>query len=1333
MSAPAELSPLKQRLLEKLLKAEAQRQVTEAPIVPREPHERVPLAPCQQQIWLHAQLDPQTATYNEPMTVHFTGSLDRNALERVVAELIRRHEIWRTTFAYVDGEVLQAIHEDLPISIPFHDLSALPESERQAEAIRLATLDARRPFDLAVGPLMRARLVKMDDTQHQLCVVQHLLIHDGVTIYSIFMSELATIYNAFAKGLPSPLSPPRLQYADFALWQKRFLESATEPQVAYWRKQLAGELLPLDLPSDRPRPAVFTFRGAVSDFVMPEKLGASAREAAGAEGVTTYTFMLTAFKALLFRYTGREDILVGTPAGCRQRREFEQLAGFLMNTLVLRTKPSANRTFREYLHEVRDTVLDALANADVPLDRVARELQLPRDPSRHPAFDVSFTLEPSLAIHGTQWNISQSEVFSGSAKWDLDFQLDEQGSTYAARLTYNTDLFDATTIERFYAHWVVLLEGAVRNPNTRLAELPLLTREETEDIVVRRNSTHQDLARSTISELFERQSALTPNSVAVICGTASLTYAELNTAANRLAHRLRHAGAQPNAIVALCVERSCDMLVAILAVLKSGAAYLPLDSELPDERKQFILEDSRAALMLTEATLLTNVGKFAPAQMRIVHCGEGSGNGANLMPIASPEDIAHVLYTSGSTGKPKGVEVPHRAVVNFLQSMRRAPGFTAHDTLLAVTTISFDIAGLELYLPLISGGQVVVANRAEARDPRRLQELMREHAPTVMQATPATWRALIEDGWTGNGGMKVLCGGEAMNRDLAEQLLPRCQELWNMYGPTETTIWSTAERVTTGSGPVSIGRPIGNTQVFVLDPQQKLVPDGVTGELYIGGQGVTRGYLGQPELTAEKFVNVEVAGTARLYRTGDLARWTRDGKLECLGRGDNQVKIRGFRVEVEEIEALLAQHPDLRAAAVRAWPDASGHLALAAYIVAKGKPDLRAFLQGKLPYYMVPAAFLYMDELPLTPNLKVDRRKLPAPEVKPEIQEYVAAENDQERQLAGIWKGVLGVPNIGTQDDFFRSGGHSLLVPKLLSRVETSFGVRLPISSLFSAPTIREFALLLKDPANRRTSRTASIGKGTVGGPLLWLYPGSEMRGIIEHLKRPFIGVAMSPDEAALPQGFTFEEVAKRLVREIRSLQPDGPYTIGGWCSSGIVAYEVASQLQAEGCVVNHVVFLDTVNPTVYFNMPMRRRVSKAQYHLRRIAGLRPRQIGDYLHERAAWASERFRPKAPVSEASYEDRFFSAAQRYNTPTYAGRVLTIVPERMPSYREPLLNWGYCVTGGLKIIRVPGDHIGMFKVSAAMIAAAIDEAMTQAAVERENRDSLSWTSARRRAAS
>jgi amino acid adenylation domain-containing protein len=1319
-SSPTQLSPLKQRLLERMLRAEAQRQLQESPIDPREPATRVPLAPCQQQIWLHAQLDPLAPIYNETMTLHFRGELDRPALERAMEEMIQRHEIWRTTFAYVDGQVIQVIHDRLPIQIPFHDLTGVPEAGREQEATRLATADAHRPFDLGVGPLMRARLVKLNADQFRLFVVQHSLIHDGLTIYGVLMSELPVIYEAFAKGHPSPLQAPRLQYADFALWQKRFLDNSTDTQVAYWKKQLAEPPQLLDLPTDRPRPAVFSFRGAVADFTIPADLAASLRETARNEGVTPFTLMLAAFKTLMFRYTGNQDMVIGTSTDGRRRSEFQHMAGFLMNTLVLRSKPSAERTFREFLGEVKNMVLDALSNADVPMDRVVRELRWPRDPARHHVFDVTFTLEPSMAVGESNWKLTQSEVSASAAKWDLDFQLDERDGGYAVRATYCTDLFDEATIGNLFGHWLNLLDGAIKNPDARLIDLPLLSAEETEKIAALRNQTGQPLADRTISQLFDEQAARTPNAIAVESGTSSLTYAELNRKANCLARRLHAEGVGPGAVVALCVERSCEMLVAVLAVLKSGAAYLPIDPEIPKERQQFILTDSQASLLLTEESLVEGFCDL-DVDIKIVYCDDGVEGTAKLDPMASSDDIAHVLYTSGSTGQPKGVEVPHKAVVNLLQSMRREPGFTSRDRMLAVTTLSFDIAGLELYLPLICGGRVTVADRNEARDPRLLRELMERRAPTVMQATPATWRALIEDGWQGSPQLKVLCGGEALPRDLTDQLLTRAAEVWNMYGPTETTIWSTIRRVGPGSGPVPIGRPIDNTQVYVLDSERRLVPDGVTGELYIGGAGVARGYLRRPELTADKFIDVAAAG--RVYRTGDLARWRKDGTLECLGRADHQVKIRGFRVEIEEIEAVMREHPEVHAAAVKAWPDNLGHLSLVGYLVADADPDMRGFLRRKLPDYMIPSVFMHLDQLPLTPNLKIDRNRLPALEPGPERASFANSENETERKLAEIWESVLSLEHIGVHDDFFYCGGHSLLVAKLLNRVEQAFGRRLPMASLFEAPTVREFAMQLQNstlPAGG--ARTVPIRKHLSQNPLIWLYPGAEMRETIKHLNHPFAGVALDPqEEAGLPMDFTLEQMGKQLVREIRSVQPEGPYNLGGWCGGGILAFEVASQLRREGAEVDVLILLDSVNPKVYFAMPARkRRASKIKYHLRRIKAMQGNgRMVNYLRERTSWARGRFQPRHASALESYEQRYTQAATTYDPEPYPGNVLVVRPEQSPDYRDPIVHWRDAITGDLQIQKVRGDHVSMFGEGAADIASIISSALAQAESQRLNR--------------
>jgi amino acid adenylation domain-containing protein len=1317
MNPSRNFSESKRKLLERFLRGEAAHQSWEAPLETREPGAPIPLAPAQQQIWLHSQLAPDISLYNEPITLHYRGALDRKVLERSFRELLRRHEIWRTTLAAVDGQIVQAVHPDLTIALPLTDLSWLPEDQREAEALRLATADARRPFELGLGPLLRGRLIKFSEDYHRIYLTLHHIIFDGVAIYTVVLGELAAIYDCFSKGLPSPLPEPRYQYADYAIWAKRLLENdVAARQMDYWRQTLSGELPVLELPTDRPRPAVPSYRGAMETFSLSGELSEALKQAARAERVTLYMLLLATFKVLLYRYSGQEDILIGGATDGRKRPEFTRVLGYFLHTVALRSRAQADLPFREFLTRVKDSVLGALAASDLPFNQVVREIHPKRNLSRHPLFQVLFSMEPPPPEPDAHWDLTQMEVSNGASKLDLYLELDERPEGLIGRFLYSTDLFDAATIRRMIGNWMTLLEGILRDPGMALAELPLLPQEERRLVAQRWNQTVRPVPQSTIHELFESQAARTPQAVAVEEKGRSLTYRELNQEANRLARRLQDLGAGPEVLIGLSVERSCDMLVAVLAVLKAGAAYLPLDPALPQERLDLLLEDSQIGLLLTERSLATRLSR---PNLPLVFCDEAHGSAANLHLPARPDRLAYVLYTSGSTGRPKGVEIQHSAVVNFLLSMRREPGFTAGDTTLALTTLSFDIAGLEIFLPLITGGRVVIAAHEDIRDPLRLLEVLTTVSPTVVQGTPAMWRALIEAGWKGDKKLKVLCGGEAMARDLAQQLLARCGEVWNMYGPTETTIWSTIHKVASGSRAVPIGRPIDNTRVYVLDPRRQLVPPGVVGELYIGGSGVARGYLHRPELTAERFVQEPSLGPGRLYRTGDLARWLQDGTLECLGRADNQIKIRGFRIEPEEIEAAILDHPEVTAAAVKAWTDASQHQSLTAYVVgAAPLGAIRTFLEEKLPQYMLPTRWVALDALPLTPNGKVDRKRLPQPDPQaPQEEEYVAPSGDIERRLVDIWESVLERKGIGTHDNFFDLGGHSLLVAKLLRRLEFEFGVRFSMASVFQAPTIEQFAEFLKGhsaevhspfaiPLQPRGSRT----------PLLWLYAGPMFRPLAARLgdDQPFLGIAPDAAEtASLPENFRMEELAACLVRKIRGVQPEGPYNLGGWCAEGILAYEVAAQLRRQGSDVDLVILLDSINPSRVRRMPRGAVLaSRIVFNLNRIASLRRGDLRQFLRERAAsvahHSAQYTRPPA-----SFEARLDRAASAYEPKLYGGRVVAIMPSRYPSYRNPETQWLDRVTGEFQVKRVSGNHVTMLEEPwvpdlASCIASCLEEA-------------------------
>ncbi len=1304
MATCEQRSGAKQRLLEKVLRGEVARQTWELPIEPRAPGTAAPLAPDQHVIWLASQMSASEPVYNEPITFHYRGMLDREILGRALNEVVRRHEILRTSFAQADGEVVQAVHDHLTIQVPYLDLSKLPRERGEEEANETAVADSRRLFDLGMGPLIRARLVKMEGEYHRLYITLHHIIFDGVTIYHILLPELAAIYKAFAAGKPSPLPEPCYQYSDFALWQKRMLDNdSVVRQTAYWREQLAGELPDLQLPTDRPRPATHSYRGGMKTFRLSRETTDALKTASRGEGVTLYMFLLAGFKTLLHRYSGQKDILVAGPSDARYRTEFKNLMGHCINYLALRTRPDGEATFREYLAQVKDTLLSALTNGDVPFNQLLRDLQLKRDASRRPFFQASLTMNPSTESVDPQWDLTHTDTVTGYTKIDLNLEVDERPDGLVARFIYSTELFDAATIDRMTGHWLRLLESAMANPATKLCDLAMIPVEEEHQLRVSWNDTARAIPDVTVHALIEQQAARTPDAISVEAGSARLTYRELNERANHLARRLRGAGVASGTLVALCVERTLDMAVAPLAVLKAGGAYLPLDPEFPKDRLAYLMEDAKAPVLLTTRGLAERL----PCAESVVYCEDyvdTNVDGACLEARAtSADDVAYVLYTSGSTGRPKGVGIHHRALVNLLLSMQREPGFTASDSLLSVTTLSFDIAELELYLPLISGGRLVIASHDEARDPMRLSERLRESKCTVLQATPAAWRGLLDNGWSGQRNLIAYCGGEAMPRDLAEQLLPLVAGLWNLYGPTETTVWSTAHKVTSGSGPVPIGHPIDNTEILVLDAHRKLSPIGVPGELYIGGEGVARGYVRREELTAERFVESPFDPSAKLYRTGDLARWKADGTLECLGRIDNQIKIRGFRIEPGEIEAALLEHEEIRGAAVRTWRDGSGNLSIAAYITGPASLeaiDLRRFLQGKLPDYMIPARFVRLDTLPLTPNGKVDRNALPDPPAMGKTIRTVAARNEMERKLVDIWEAVLDVRPIGIEDNFLDLGGHSFQVAKLLRRIEVEFGARLPMAAVFEAPTISRLAELLGDRSSiARMPRVFNLQPAGTLEPLFWIYGGPIMRSLAANLgtQRPFLAVGLGQAESEELAGCTFSEIAARLRRIIRTQQPHGPYHLGGWCISGLLAYEVASQLIDEGEKVGLVTMVDAVNPAHYIKIPKYRVLaSKAAYHMKRLLRTEIGHAFSYAWQRTQGLAKQLFAGRADPESPFIAALNAAAIAYHPRPIPARVLAIQPSDHPEIWDLRESWSqYIQLGNLEVRDVPGDHLTMFE--------------------------------------
>ncbi|MEA2146638.1 MAG: hypothetical protein QOG59_2225, partial [Solirubrobacteraceae bacterium] len=1023
--------------------SEALAPATPAPEIPRVPRDQ-PLR-CsfvQEQLWLVDQLTPGSAAYSFSWPMRISGPLDESALRRAVAELVCRHEALRTRFVAHDGQPLQIVETTATVALQRVDVSAAQDPELAAQAV--VDDQTRRPFDLSQGPLLRVILVGLGPDEHVLCVVVHHIVFDGVSKV-VFYRELGELYDAFASGREPALSAPRLGYADYAEWQRSCIdEQALEQELAHWRERLSGIPAALELAADRPRPAVASLRGARYRLPLSADLRERLEKLARGERSTFFMALLAAFDVLLYRYGAGEDVVVGTPVDTRTRAELEEVIGPFINTVVIRSDLSGAPSFRELLHRVQERTLEALEHQELPFERLVGALAPERDLSRHPIFQALLALNPPERALGLgDARVAELEPAWSASRVDLFLVLDDLPHGLEAIWEYSTDLFEPETIERMAAHFVALLHAVVADPACPIDRLALLSDAERATLVQAAGDTAASIPDGRLEALISAQAALGPERVAVQCSERTLTYGELDAAAGRLAHRLRAMGVGREDLVGICLARSEQLLVALLGVLKAGAAYVPIDPSFPAARQAFMLSDAQVRVLVSAEALLPSL----PAHDAQVLCLDRDADGLSDEPsgVPTPEgdagDLAYVIYTSGSTGQPKGVEISHRALVNFLTAMRSRPGLGADDVLVAVTTLSFDIAGLELYLPLITGARVVLATAEQASDPRELARLLERSGATVMQATPSTWRMLLDAGWSGRPGLKALCGGEALPPLLADDLVACGLQLWNMYGPTETTIWSSVARIAEVGMPITLGEPIANTSFHVLDPVGALTPVGVPGELHIGGLGLARGYRGRPELTAERFIAdpFGATGDARLYRTGDRVRRRADGAIQFLGRLDHQVKLRGYRIELGEIEATLERDPGVAGAAAKVHEGPGTEPALVAYVVAAGAglelDALRARLSQSLPAYMVPGTIVSLDALPMTPNGKLDRAALPAPEISSESA-YTPPRTETEVVVAGLFAEVLSCERVGAHDDFFALGGQSLLAARLMSRLD---------------------------------------------------------------------------------------------------------------------------------------------------------------------------------------------------------------------------------------------------------------------------------------------------------
>jgi amino acid adenylation domain-containing protein len=1074
------------------------RRVSEPTLGPMARDGAVALSFAQQRLWFLDQLQPGNDAFNIVAAVRIEGPLDINTLEECLNEIVSRHDVLRACFVMYEGQPRQQVLPPQPAILDVLDLGWVPASEKSAEVEGLLREQARRPFHLESGPLFRPQLIRISSEEHVLALNMHHIVSDDWSL-NVLARELATLYEARLKREPSPLPALPMQYADFALWQRQWLQGEVlEQQLSYWRRQLA-DLPVLELPLDFPRPALQSTRGSRITRRLAGDLVTEVRQLSRGHDATLFMSLLAAFEVLLLRYTGADDLAVGTPVANRNREEIEGLIGFFVNTLVLRADLRGNPSFTELLKRVREAALGAYAHPDLPFEKLVEELKPERQLSHTPLFQVMFALQnaPMPELQFADLRLMPVDTPTHAVKYDLRMTAEEvSAKELVLHVDYSTELFTAATIERMLEHFQNLLQSAVRNPEARLSELAMMGEPERRQILGEWNDTRCDYpALPAAHEMFEEQMKRTPEATALEYEHERLSYTELNRRANQLAHHLRQFGVGPEVRVALFLDRGLEMVVAMLGVLKAGSAYVPLDPEYPPERLAFVASDAQVSVLVTQSRLRTRTPEIKAEILEIdTHWDKiATQDSENLAVRVQAGNAAYILYTSGSTGRPKGVVITHGALTNFLLAMSDVFGPGGAGKWIAVTSICFDISVLELFWTLAKGDQVFLhpgLTRAAARaerngSSRRESDEGWDYSGKDLQCTPSFATGLMEQWKTQSQKptlRKVLIGGEAPTESLVRDLMGIADDgVYNMYGPTETTVWSSVHRVTTVTSAAPIGKPIANTQMYVLDRQMELAPVGVPGELYIGGAGLARGYWRRSELTAERFVPNPFSATAgdRLYRTGDRVKWRTDGVLNFLGRVDSQIKLRGFRIELGEIEGALAQHSLVKEAAVIVR-EYNNDKSLAAYVVCASEDavtgnELRQHLRDRLPEYMVPGTVVLLERMPLTPNGKLDRKALLAVESKATLDVKVSAASgsELEQKIAAVWQEVLHIPKVHLDDNFFDLGGHSLLVVQVWSKLRGLVEKEPALIDLFTYPSIRSLARFLDQ--NQQAADESSV------------------------------------------------------------------------------------------------------------------------------------------------------------------------------------------------------------------------------------------------------------------
>jgi amino acid adenylation domain-containing protein len=1305
-----------------------------------DPAASYPLSCEQRRFWFLDRLHLGNPACNLYSAVVLSGPLDLAALERSLSELVRRHEVLRATFKTEEGRPVQVFSPPTPVALPVLDLGELPETARNEEVRRLATAEVQAPIDLEHGPCYRIRLLRLGPREHAIILTVHHIVFDAPSGDTFFREGMA-LYHAFCRGLPSPLTDLPIRYPDYVRAQQQQLTSAAaDEHLAYWKDRLAGLHPRPRLPIDRPAPAVRSLRGRHCPFEFSPELSAALFDLSRREGVTLFMTLLAAFQALLHRYSGEEDITVGTPVVTRTHAGTSALVGCFMNTLAMRTDLSGDPTFRELLQRVRDVVVGAFAHQDLPFERVVEATQPRRDAGSMPLFQSMLVVHraPMPAVQMPELVVSPLAIESGTALFDL-LLLVETGERLHGSLEYSTDLFDAETAAQLLRYFTTLLEGIAADPDRRLASLPLLAESDRRRALGEWNDTAADFPEHLcLHALFEAAAERCPHAVAVVFGDRTLTYQELNRRANQLANHLRAMGVGPDVLVGVHLEQSPELVIALLGVLKAGGAYLPLDPSYPGPRLAFMLDDAAPRILLARRSLIGALPERGASVVLDMDTDWGviaRASEENPSYRARPEHLAYVIYTSGSTGEPKGTMIAHRGICNQVQWRQRAFPLGEGDAVLQRTPFGADPSVWEFFGPLAAGARLVMPRPGECRDIAALLRLIAEQEVTVLQVVPSLLRVLLEEpGFASCRALRrVFCGGEVLSVALRERFFARsAAELHNLYGPTEASIDATYWTCRRGHDPcmTPIGRPIANATAYILDAHLQPVPPGVLGELYVGGRGVARGYLNRPALTAERFLGdpFDAGPGARLYRTGDLARYRRDGAIEFLGRSDRQVKVRGFRVEPDEIEALLTRHPLIREAAVVAREDTPGDMRLVAYLAsdadAAGRSDaVRRLVRETLPDFMEPVRFTFLEALPVLPSGKVDRRALAElqedrsePECLP-----VMPRDAVELQLARIWESLFDRGPIGVTEDFFALGGHSLLVMRLVSRIQQVFGRDLPPAGLFEGATIERLAQLIgRDTGSRSPSPLVAIQPAGTRRPFFCIHPaGGDIFcyvGLSRHLgvDQPFYGLrapGLDGEQAPLA---SVEEMADQYIEALRAIQPEGPYILGGWSMGGIVAFEMARRLSLRGVRMAAVVLLDAPPPA-----PLRTDgdgdwpvllgafVQELGLEMEHVA----RSVGDFwrldIDDQLACVVDRARdaglvpPDLPGTYLRHRLQVFRsnlrAMRSYIPGVYAGEVALFAAADSTGAVRPdtSAHWADLAAGGVAHYSVPGNHYTLLR--------------------------------------